>query len=325
MRICVIFNPAAGRRRARRRLGGFLTRWGERVTLRPTARPGHAAALAADAVREGFDVVAAAGGDGTVHEVADGLLRATGGANDSSEDAASGAGPTFAVVPIGSANDYAHSLKRQFGVAPLDAPAGHAVDVGRLRWMDATGAERDRFFVCCCGAGLAGRVTLESRKIGWLQGVPLYGLAAIRAVRAAGPPTDWTVIGWTATGGKATGDDASPVTAPTRSFHTLLGRREGGFLLAPRASLDDGLFDTVRLGPAGRWAMLRMLPGLARTGPPIGHPHITTGRARSVRLDSPTPLAVHVDGELALVPADGVRAVRLDLLPGRLRATVCDV
>ncbi|MEM9703945.1 MAG: diacylglycerol kinase family protein, partial [Planctomycetota bacterium] len=102
MRICVIFNPAAGRRRAKRRLAGFLKRWEGRVTLRPTERAGHAAELAANAVAEGFDLVAAAGGDGTVHEVASGLLTAAEGAGRPA--------PSFAVVPIGSANDYAYSL-----------------------------------------------------------------------------------------------------------------------------------------------------------------------------------------------------------------------
>ena len=303
----MIFNPAAGRRRARKRLAGFLNRWENRVTLRPTVRPEHAGELAAAAVAEGFDVIAAAGGDGTVHEVADGLLRAV--------EQTAAAAPIFAVVPIGSANDYAFSLRAQFGTAPLDAPDAPAVDVGRLSWTAADSTERTRFFVCCCGAGLAGRVTLESRRIGWLQGVPLYGLAALKAVRNSGPPEDWTV----------TCDDEPPVTQPTRSFHTLLGRREGGFLLAPNAALNDGRFETLRLGPVGRWEMLRMLPALARSGPPTAHPHVALGRGRTVHIESPSPLAVHVDGELALVPTDDVRAVRLDLLPGRLRARVCEI
>ena len=308
MRMCVIFNPAAGRRRAQRRLRAFLARWGRQVDLRPTARPEHAGELAGAAVREGFDLIAAAGGDGTVHEVAGGLLRA---AEDATGDA-----PVFAVVPIGSANDYAFSLRGQFGESDLDSPDAHPVDVGRLTWTDPAGepgAERRRYFVCCCGAGLAGRVTQESRRIGWLQGVPLYGLAAIRALRAAGPPTDWTIAR----------DGGEAIAAPTRSFHALLGRREGGFLLAPRAKLDDGAFETLRIGPAGRWELLRMLPGFARTGPPAAHPHVELGRGRSLALTAPDPLAVHADGELVLVPGDGVRAVRLDLLSGRLRAKAC--
>ena len=312
MRMCVIFNPAAGRRRAQRRLRAFLARWERHVDLRPTARPEHAGELAEAAVREGFDLIAAAGGDGTVHEVAGGLLRAT----ETPGGDGAGEPPVFAVVPIGSANDYAFSLRGQFGETELDSPDAHPVDVGRLSWTDPageSGAERRRYFVCCCGAGLAGRVTQESRRIGWLQGVPLYGLAAIRALRAAGPPADWAIAR----------DGGEAIAAPTRSFHALLGRREGGFLLAPRAKLDDGAFETLRIGPAGRWELLRMLPGFARTGPPAAHPHVELGRGRSLRIDSPAPLAVHADGELALVPEDGVCGVRLDLLPGRLRAKVC--
>ena len=303
----MIFNPAAGRARARRRMAAFLARWKGRVTLRPTERAEHAADLAAAAVGGGFDVIAAAGGDGTVHEVAGGLLRATGGATGGA------GGPTFAVVPVGSANDYAHSLQRQFGPAALDDGVAFPVDVGVLRADPPAGDPPERFFVCCCGAGLAGRVTMESRGIRSLQGPLLYGLAAWRAVRRGGPPTEWAVAL----------DGGPPAAGLTRSFHTLLGRREGSFLLAPNASLDDGLFDTVRVGPAGRWELLRMLPALTRGGPPAAHPHVRLGRCESVRVESPEPLAVHADGELAFVPADGVRALTLDLLPGRLRAKVC--
>ena len=304
----VIYNPTAGRGRAGRRLGRFLERWRGRCELRPTTRPGHAAELAAAAVDDGAEVVAAAGGDGTVHEVAAGLLNATGGA-----DAAGGDSPTFAVVPVGSANDYAHSLRRQFGVRELNDPGGDRVDVGAVSF-EVRGEPKTVPFVCCCGAGLAGRVTLESRRIRYLQGVPLYGLAAWRAVRAGGPAGAWAV----------SVDGGEPVAGPTRSFHALLGRREGSFLLAPDALLDDGLFDLLRVGDVRPWAAVRMLPRLARAGPPPGHPHLTTGRGREVVAEADAPLAVHADGELACVPADGATRLTFALHPGRLRAKVCE-
>src|SRR5262245_36011067 len=96
--ICIIYNPKAGRgktQRLLRRLHGAL---GSRAEFRPTTAPGDATALALDAARDGFPLVAAAGGDGTVHEVANGLLHAP------------PPGPVLAVIPSGSANDYAHSL-----------------------------------------------------------------------------------------------------------------------------------------------------------------------------------------------------------------------
>src|SRR5258707_10954403 len=95
---CVIYNPAAGRGRAGRRLESLRQTLGQRAEFRPTQAAGHAEQLALEAVQAGFAVVGAAGGDGTVHEVANGLLRA-----GRSEAA-------LAVYPVGSANDYAHSL-----------------------------------------------------------------------------------------------------------------------------------------------------------------------------------------------------------------------
>src|SRR5438309_1482052 len=109
--LCVIFNPAAGRGRAAARLEQLRRQWGDRVDFRPTQHPGHAEALAHQAALDGFAVVAAAGGDGTVHEVANGLL------------CARRPEVVFAVLPIGSANDYHHSLVHDLGVNGQPLPS----------------------------------------------------------------------------------------------------------------------------------------------------------------------------------------------------------
>ena len=250
--LCVIFNPAAGRRRAAGRLSRLRHQWGTRADFWPTRHAGHAEELAIQASHAGFAVVTAAGGDGTVHEVANGLLRA--GRSE----------VIFGVAPIGSANDYAYSL----GHDGSPAPAGvRAVDVGAVR--DATG--RQRYFVCCLGLGLNGAVTLESRRIKRLQGLALYGLATLRAVwyHHAFPMMTLTV------------DDEPPRSAPTLMLSVLLGQREGGFVLAPEARLDDGLFDYVLAGALSRWEVLRYLPRLAHGGPPKDHPKVRLGAAAS--------------------------------------------
>src|SRR5439155_18187988 len=100
---CIIFNPSAARGRARRKLEDLRRVLGPDVDFRPTQHPGHAEELALEAARTGFATVAAAGGDGTVHEVANGLLRAD------RQDI------TFAVIPLGSANDYVFSLGQDKG------------------------------------------------------------------------------------------------------------------------------------------------------------------------------------------------------------------
>ena len=302
MRVAVVFNPAAGRSGARRRLGRFVENHAGRVELFPTDRPGHAEGLAARAAAEGFDVVAAAGGDGTVHEVANGLLSFADGA----------ARPTLAVVPVGSANDYAHSLERRFGVRDLFDGPGDRVDAGFARGSDRNGDESfARWFVACLGCGLTGAVTRESRRVRWLQGAALYGVAAWRALRARGEPPVCEV----------SFDDAPPAAGPLTTLSVLLGRREGNFLMAPGAVLDDGLFDVLRVGDVRRRELLRLLPALARTGPPAGRAGIETGRCRAVRVVSPTPLPVHLDGELPA--AAGVRGLSVALHPGRLRAKAC--
>src|SRR5437870_4031606 len=115
--LCVIFNPAAGKRRGKARLAQIRHTWGSHVAFRPTLHPGHAVELAEQAARDGFAVVAAAGGDGTAHEVLNGLMRVR---NPDVQ---------FTIIPIGSANDYAFSL----GLHQKTPPPDRRVDVGVIR------------------------------------------------------------------------------------------------------------------------------------------------------------------------------------------------
>jgi diacylglycerol kinase (ATP) len=294
--LCVIFNPRAGRRRAARRLEALRRSWGTHADFRPTRSPGDGEGLAAQAAREGFRIVAAAGGDGTVHEVANGLLGA-----DRPE-------VNFAVVPIGSANDYAHSLGLDgLGNGSREPPQPvREVDVGVV--SDPTTGRR-RYFVCCLGLGLNGAVTLESRRIRRLQGLALYGLATLRALwyHYACPVMDIHF-------------DGGPAwSAATLMLSVLLGRREGGFVMAPDACLDDGLFDYLHAGCLSRWEVLRFLPRVAVSGPPKNHPKVRLGRCRELRLHSRAPLTVHIDGEFFARPEDNVRDLEIRLLPRRLR------
>lgn len=303
--LCVIFNPASGRNRAGRRLEQLGELWPGEVEFLPTERPGHAMELAERAAESGrFESVAAAGGDGTAHEVANGLLRA--------------AGPevSLLVIPLGSANDYAWSLQQQFSHASSrgsgeNSIGPHAVDVGLVE----DGHGRKCYFICNVGIGLNAAVTAESKRIGWLQGLPLYGLAAARALmRQAEIPT-WTVIR----------DDQPPVTGPGMASSLLLGQREGNFHMAPRARLDDGWFDHVHARKLSRLQALWTTFRIALSEPPTDHPEIEVGRCRSLQLTSDAPLCIHTDGELFCVPDDQVRQVKFSLLPLRLKVDVLNL
>lgn len=295
-RWCVIFNPTAGRRRAQRRLEALKAAWRSWAEFRPTAGPGDATRIARKACEEGFEVVIGAGGDGTAHEVANGVL------DSRLRDV------LFGIAPLGSANDYVHSLEHEFGPAASQPEQGMLVDVGRVR----ADTGRECHFVNSIGLGLAGAVTVESRAIDWLQGVPLYGLATLRALwsRFETPPLTLRL------------DDGAEETRRTLLLSVLVGRREGSFVLAPDARLADGQFDYVHALHMSRWNVLTLLPRLAWKGPPTGHPLVRTGRCARLSLASPVPLTVHVDGEIFCRPQDNVKQLEVDLLPSRLRTRV---
>jgi len=290
--VCVIFNPVAGKRRGRQRLEAISAGWRSKAEFWPTERPGHAVELARRASLSGFGIVAAAGGDGTVHEVANGVLQA---------------GRTevcLAVLPLGSADDYAHSLGHDHDDSRSDPTGGRLVDVGVVR----TDRGAERFFVCCLGLGFGPCVTIESQRIRWLQGQLLYGVAALRAMWRHWGHLDLTV----------TLDGEPFVTGPTLMISAMLGRREGGFVMAPGARLDDGWLDCVHVGRLTRWEALRLIPCLSSTGPPQCHPKLCFRRCRRMLVESQQTLVIHTDGEMLCRPEDQVRRVEVELIPRRL-------
>jgi diacylglycerol kinase family enzyme len=289
--LCVIFNAAAGKRRGKARLAQVRHAFGANVAFRPTQHEGHATLLAAQAAREGFAVVAAAGGDGTAHEVLNGLMQAQ---NPDVQ---------FTIIPIGSANDYAFSL----GLDQKKPPSARRVDVGLVRAPDG----RSAYFGCCLGMGLNGCVTWESRRIKRLQGVFLYGLATIRALLYHYQYPLMTLHF----------DDEPAWTTPTLLFATLVGKREGGFVMAPKAEVDDGLLDLVHAADLSRWEILKFLPRLALFGPPETYPKIRQGRCRRVTIQTETPLVVHTDGEFFCLPGDNVRRLEIEVIPKALTVT----
>jgi diacylglycerol kinase (ATP) len=149
VRICVIFNPAARGNRARhfRRQLDFI---GAQCALKATAAPGDARRLAAEAIGEGYDLIAAAGGDGTMNEVLNGL----GDAPDGFARARLG------VLPLGTVNVFARELKiplrleRAWDV--LRRGSEMKIDLPRAEFS-ANGRTGRRYFVQLAGAGLDAR------------------------------------------------------------------------------------------------------------------------------------------------------------------------
>jgi diacylglycerol kinase family enzyme len=294
---CVIYNPSAGRGRAERWLAGLPQALRAQIELRPTERAGHAVELARTAVEEGFAKVVAAGGDGTVHEVANGVLR-----TDRPD-------VVFSVWPIGSANDFAYSLgmdtwwrMRHQNLATEVLP----IDVGL-----ATTAQRSVFFVCNLGVGFNGMINGEARKTRWLSGPPLYIWAFIKSMVKHFETPVLTIR-----------FDDTEVTTPTLALSVLNAQREGNFPICPNADLTDGRFDYMHATRLTRWQLLRFLQAMIRGTLPTNHTLVRLGRVAQLAVRSAAPLCVHADGEFVCVPSDGVKELTVGMLPRRLLVEV---
>lgn len=289
-----MFNPAAGKGRALRDRDAIRTaleKAGATGTFVSTERAGHGITLAEEAARDGAEAVVAIGGDGTVNEVVNGLLRVPEGRR-----------PAFGVVPDGTGNDFGFLL----GLRPGDLDgASRVIAAGATRVLDA-GDVNGHFFANSVGLGFDGEVAATAASVRYLKGFPAY-LWSVFAVLARWENFELTM---TADGRTISGRAllAAVANGP---------RSGGGFLLAPGAKPDDGVFDVCRLGDLGKLEALRHLPK-ALDGSHTGLPWVTILRAREVVLASDRPLTAHVDGNLATGVAHP-EPLRIRILPRALR------
>lgn len=296
--IKIILNPIAGRGHGARvepKLRQFLEAEGLDFDLVQTSGRWHAAELAEQAVADGYQLIVAAGGDGTTHEVVNGLMVASGG----------GVAGTLGIIPIGSGSDFAHAA----GV-PADPRAAcsrlahgqsRVVDVGRISLQ----GQPPRYFDNTVGIGFDGVVTVEAQKVKHLRGMALYLPVVLKTVFLSFKAPRVTIE-----------YDDQQLSLSALMVCIANGPREGGsFLVAPDAEPDDGLLDLCIASEVGRLAMLGLIPHFMK-GSHVGREPITMARARRVTVSSPDDLVVHADGEALCT--DG-RRLECEVLPQRLR------
>jgi len=248
-----------------------------------TTVAGGARQLAKDAVAEGFEVIVAGGGDGTVNEVLNGI----GDASDGFERARLG------VLPLGTVNVFAREMgipaKLESAWEVIRQERESKIDLPRVEF-GANGNRQRRYFVQLAGAGLDARaIELVKWQVKKTVGPMAYVLAGLHAV--LGVPSKITAAG---SGHSATGE------------LVLIGngRLYGGqFTLFPQADLRDGLLEVCVLPRANWLTLARCTPALLlrRTLPAS----VTkTFQAQSLTLTSPTATPLQIDGELiGQVPA----------------------
>ena len=297
----IIVNPISGRgagQRALQEIRPMLGRYGLDCEISSTERPMQAVDLARSAVREGCEVVVAVGGDGTANEVLNGLMLA--------KDEGLGES-AFGVISVGQGNDFAFGV----GVPPgLEGGCkvlaqGHTrtIDVGRV----SGGLYPDgRYFGNGVGIGFDAVVGFEALKLKRLHGFLAYLVAALKTIllyyQAPLVEIDF---------------DGQILKQPALMVSVMNGRRMGGgFMMAPNADTNDGLFDLCIARQVGRARILSLIPHFLK-GTQASQDPILTGQAHHLTVTAlEGVLPAHADGETLCV--DGVK-LDLELLPSQIK------
>src|SRR5436189_5632090 len=264
--IAVILNPSAGNLEAARDWQERVESIARRCPIRITSYPGEAEALARRAVEDGFARIVAAGGDGTVNQVANGIA---------------GSNCALGILPMGTVNVFAMEV----GLPSDDlALCGDVVEAGNIRLVDLPSANQ-KYFVQLGGIGLDAQAVKETslafkRSLG-----PLSYLISAAQIAARRPPKLFI----------------HSENASTREGSFVLvgnGRLYGGrFPFFKQAVIDDGLLDVVVFKRLGYLEIIKYLQDVVFT-PQISSPAVEYFQTKRVRVTSEENVPVHIDGQL---------------------------
>jgi len=254
--------------------------------------------LASKAAEKGYTVILAAGGDGTLNQVLNGVLK--GRENDSSL-------PMLGVIPIGSGNDFARTMKVTANVNDLvhliSSGKCTLADVGKIKYQTLNGNSDHSYFINVADAGMGPEVVrrvMDSDRV-FGSGVAYY--AAILSAFSRYKPMQVQVKTekWEWQG----------------KLNTLAvgnGKYYGhGLCIAPDARIDDGMFSTFICGDASK-AEFIWHSGRLKSDKKIVHPKVRYDVAKQMELSSAEPCLIEADGELlGLLPAI------IGILPGKIK------
>jgi len=287
-----VVNPTAGKGR-----GARVEEWLSRKLARSdidhhivrTKGRGEAGGIARDAHA---DVVVAVGGDGTIHEIANGLI---------------GTKKILGIIPAGSGNDLVKSLgipqQRDEALRDLLGGSIRRFDAGRVQWSThPDGNFKERFFVNGLGIGFDAAVAKTASELRYLSGTLLYLTAVLLTMRRYIPPLLEISLQEAGKGAR-------------RQLLVAVGNGAcagGGFYLTPTAKADDGLLDVCSIDAGSAFRILALVPKVLR-GKHAGADGVTMYRGKEFTVSSDEPFPVHADGEFL---GDSIRTLRVGVVAG---------
>jgi diacylglycerol kinase (ATP) len=290
----VILNPTANQGRVQHQRALVRQRAAaEGAEYRETTGSGDAQRWAAEAARLGHPVIVV-GGDGSVHEVVNGIL-------------SSGRRVPLGIVAAGSGNDFAWNtlkLPREPEAAVARAFGGQPVlvDAGRMN---------ERYFANSFSVGLDADIAVAAgqlKKIPLMTGMRLYYSSTLKQLLFGYHRCPWLRFRL---------DDAEESTEPFKRY-VLLAITNGptygaGFRINPTANASDGLLDVCAIAYTPLRRALRLLP-LVQRGEHAGLPEVTFFRVRTISIESRAPVNAQMDGETCCA-----QLYRAEILPQALQ------
>lgn len=296
----LIVNPTAGRGLASRSLPEMeqiLKDHKIQYDLVLTERPWHAADLAEQGARKGYDAVVVASGDGTANEVLNGLMRAKLAGFDKT---------AMGQIAVGTGNDFAYGFNIPGGVAIgckiLAENHRRRIDVGFLKGGDYP---EGRYFGNGVGIGFDAATGFTAAKIRWIRGLPLYLIAAIETVFIYYKPASVHM----------TYDDKE-MDISTLMLSIMNGRRMGGgFFFAPNGDPFDGTFDLCLARSASKMRVFGLIPYFMK-GTQATQKEVSMAQARKVKVTAVEgTLPIHCDGETVCFAG---KEITIELLPAQI-------
>jgi diacylglycerol kinase (ATP) len=275
----LIYNPTSGRELIKRHLPEILEKLekaGYEASCHATTGAGDATEAAKTAVERQYDVVIAAGGDGTIHEVVNGLAEQE-------------YRPKLGIIPAGTTNDFARALQipRDIGAAVDIITQGDLipVDIGRIN---------DKYFINIAGGGRLTELTYEvPSKLKTMLGQLAYYLKGMEMIPSI-KPSDVRIE-----------YDGKLFEGEAMMFLVGLTNSIGGFeKLAPDSSINDGLFSLLILKKVNLAEFIR-ISTLALRGEHINDPNVIYTQANRIKVYSNEKVQLNLDGEFGgLLPAE---------------------